>query len=127
MTTSNNAAALDFTITSVSRVNRKGEPSLRSVKLRLTDVAAPGVAWSRDAVRREIELTSFDGNAIEVYVLSSFTGIWMHQGTINSYAPNSHRPASNCSITATFARAWFGNQKSKAARKAFADSAARNY
>jgi len=71
------------------------------------------------------ELTSFEGGAIEVYILSSFTGIWMHQGTINSYAPGSHR--GGCSITATFAAAWFSQQKSAAARASFEASAARNY
>lgn len=96
---------LSFTITET----RRG-PKTRSVKLRLDNVAGA----------REIELTSFEGRPVEVYVEDVSCGVFMYQGTIAAYAPVNR---ANNAITATFAKAWFGEQKSKAARIAFETSA----
>ena len=109
MTTTNNKP-FAFTITESVRA-----PKIRSVKLRLTNITAPG----SDAPR-EIELTSFEGRPVEVYMLNPTDGLWMYQGTIAAYAPANR--AKNSTVN-TLAKAWFGEQKSKAARVAFETSA----
>lgn len=102
-TTNNTPRALPFTITEANRGR-----VVRSVKFSLTTVDS------------DVELTSFEGRPVEVYILDRSCGVYMYKGTVASYAPAN---GANNTITATFAKAWFTEQKSKAARAAFETSA----
>lgn len=121
-TTTNNT--FSHTILSVSRVRNDGYGrTLNAVVFRLDDIAAPGCdIFAPGAPRRVVELSSFDGNAVDVYVEDPETGIRMHHGTIADYTPPARRGEG--SIFRTFAKVWFATQKSARCRRAFEASCA---
>jgi hypothetical protein len=99
-----NVGGMTMTITGSSRTARPFDGKT----LRRVFVTLPNVGTQEGGL--QMELTSFDGQAVEVYTLSE--GIMMYRGTVRSYFP--------CPQGQAWLRAaWLHEQPSKAARKAF--------
>jgi len=103
---------MEFNVTQVDRGS-----NLRRVFVTFPNVAPPGADFSSRGEGRKMELTSFRGGAVEVYVESS-TGIMMYQGTVRDYFPTE-------SGQKILRAVWYAEQKSAAARASFEASCER--